>query len=294
MSSTHPLERARRQIVTLAHAVESTDPAQVGRALSALASSRRILAPLGWALGTILLLFQGLRTIVVNWRLTLIELVPAIWIGLTWWDLRVHALHRLELTPVHGAVLVVVAVGVIVITVACYWCNAVFAMAVEPGHPRSIREAFAKTRVHARYLNTWGFGVGIAHAVASTLVVRTGLFAFSLAIGAVALVMMISFVTVPARLLGLTTKRPLPQKISSVAVGGAVSAVAEAPGFLLNRVGLLLLGVHLLVVPGIVVFAVGVALQTAAVSSVSAVKLSTQFVGAIRHGAGPDAMEPAP
>ena len=78
MSSTHPLERARRQIVTLAHAVESTDPAQVGRALSALASSRRILAPLGWALGTILLLFQGLRTIVVNWRLTLIELVPAI------------------------------------------------------------------------------------------------------------------------------------------------------------------------------------------------------------------------
>ena len=56
--------------------------------------------------------------------------------------------------------------------------------------------------------------------------------------------------------------------------------MAQAPGFLLNRVGLLLLGVHLLVVPGIVVFAVGVALQTAAVSSVSAVKLSTQFVGA--------------
>jgi len=287
LSSPHPLERARRQIVTLAQAVESTDPTQVGRALSALASSRRILAPLGWAIGTILLLFQGLSTIVVNWRLTLIELVPAIWIGLTWWDLRVHALHKLELSPVHGAVLVGVAVGVIVVTVACYWCNAVFAMVVEPGHPRSIRQAFRKTRGHARYLNTWGLGVGIAHALASTLVVRTGLFAFLLAIGAVALVMMISFVTVPARLLGLTTRRPLPQKVSSAAVGGAISAVAQAPGFLLNRAGLLLLGVHLLIVPGIAVFAVGVALQTAAVSSVSAVKLSTQFVGAARKDDGP-------
>lgn len=271
-------------MVTLAHAVVSTDPEQVGRALSALASSRRILAPLGWALGTILLLFQGLRTIVVNWRLTLIELLPAIWIGLTWWDLRVHALHRLELTPVHGAVLVVVATGVIAITVVCYWCNAVFALAVEPGRPRSIREAYGSARRHARYLNTWGLGVGIAHAIASTLVVRTGLFAFSLAIGAVAVVMMISFVTVPARLLGLTTRRPLPQKVSSVAVGGAISAVAQAPGFLLNRVGLLFLGVDVLVVPGIILFVVGVALQTAAVSSVSAVKLSTQFVGATRHG----------
>lgn len=271
-------------MVTLAHAVVSTDPEQVGRALSALASSRRILAPLGWALGTILLLFQGLRTIVVNWRLTLIELLPAIWIGLTWWDLRVHALHRLELTPVHGAVLVVVATGVIAITVVCYWCNAVFALAVEPGHPRSIREAYGSARRHARYLNTWGLGVGIAHAVASTLVVRTGLFAFSLAIGAVAVVMMISFVTVPARLLGLTTRRPLPQKVSSVAVGGAISAVAQAPGFLLNRVGLLFLGVDVLVVPGIILFVVGVALQTAAVSSVSAVKLSTQFVGATHYG----------
>lgn len=286
MSRHSSLGSARRQVVTLAHAVVSTDPAQVGRALSALASSRRILAPLGWALGTIILLFQGLRTIVVNWRLTLIELIPAIWIGLTWWDLRVHALHKLELTEVHGAVLVVVAIGVIGITVACYWCNAVFAMVVEPGHPRSIREAFGSARGHARYLNTWGLGVGIAHAIVSTLVVRTGLFAFSLAIGAVALVMMISFVTVPARLLGLTTRRPLPQKVSSAAVGGAVSAVAQAPGFLLNRVGLLLLGVHLLVVPGIAVFAIGVALQTAAVSSVNAVKLSTQFVGAARHGGG--------
>ena len=280
MSPTHPLNKVRQQVANLAGAVVSADPTRVESALSALASSRRILAPLGWTLGTIMLLFQGLRTVIVNWRFTLIELVPAIWIGLTWWDLRVHALHKLALSPVHGVALVVVAVGVIAITVACYWCNAVFAMAVEPGAQRSLGDAWAKTRHHARYLNTWGFGVGFAHAIASTMVVRTGLLGFSIAIGVVALVMMISFVTVPARLLGLTTRRPLPQKVSRAAVSGAVGAVAQAPGFLLNRVGLLLLGVHLLVIPGIAVFAVGVALQTAAVSSVSAVKLSSEFVGA--------------
>ena len=186
----------------------------------------------------------------------------------------------MELSPVDGVALVVVAVGVIGITVACYWCNAVFALAVEPGTDRSIREAYAMAKEHARYVNSWGFGVGIAHALASTVAVRTGLLAFSLSIGAVALVMMVSFVTVPARLLGLTTKRPLPQKISSAAVGGAVSVIAQTPGFLLNRIGLLMLSVHLLLVPGVAVFAVGVALQTAAVSSVSAVKLSAQFVGA--------------
>ncbi len=128
-------------MANLAGAVVSADPTRVESALSALASSRRILAPLGWTLGTIMLLFQGLRTVIVNWRFTLIELVPAIWIGLTWWDLRVHALHKLALSPVHGVALVVVAVGVIAITVACYWCNAVFAMAVEPGAQRSLGDA---------------------------------------------------------------------------------------------------------------------------------------------------------
>ncbi len=60
------MDRARQQVAFLARAVVSSDPQQVEGALSALASSRRTVAPLGWALGTIILLFQGLRTIVVN------------------------------------------------------------------------------------------------------------------------------------------------------------------------------------------------------------------------------------
>ena len=233
----------------------------------------------GWTLGTLLLLFQGVRTIVSNWRLTLVELTPAVWIGLTWWDLRVHALRKLELTAVHGLGLVVVAVGVIGITVTCYWCNATFAMTLEPDASGSIRDAFTSARRHAHFINAWGFSVGIAHAIVSTVLVRAGLLTFSAALAAVATVMMISFVTVPARLLGGTADRTMSMKISGTAVGGLLSVVAQTPGFLLNRIGLLLLGVQALFIPGIAIFAVGVALQTAAVSSVSAVKLSTEIVG---------------
>ena len=78
-----------------------------------------------------MLLFRGVKVIIVNWRLTLVELVPAVLIGLTWWDLRVHLFGVRDLAVVHDIGLVVVAVGVVVITVVFYWCNAVFAFAVE-------------------------------------------------------------------------------------------------------------------------------------------------------------------
>ena len=39
-------------------------------------------------------------------------------------------------------------------------------------------------------------------------------------------------------------------KISGTAVGGLLSVVAQTPGFLLNRIGLLLLGVQALFIPG--------------------------------------------
>ena len=54
--------------------------------------------------------------------------------------------------------------------------------------------------------------------------------------------------------------------------------IANLPGFVLIRIGLLMLGVDALRVPGVLLFAIGVALQTAAVSSMNALMLTTQFV----------------
>ena len=132
--------------------------------------------------------------------------------------------------------------------------------------------------MHRRYLNAWGLSVGSAHAVVSTVLVGFGLLWFSLGIFAVALVMTVTFVTVPAHVVGLRTHADLRDKAKGAAIGTVIAVVASMPGFALNRVGLLMLGVGVLRVPGLLLFAFGVALQTAAVSSMNALMLTTQFV----------------
>jgi hypothetical protein len=289
MDEAAPEERTgvRRRLGDLVHAVVNADQDEVRAALERLSSSRSILAPLGWVIGTLLLLFQGLRLILVNWRLTAIELLPAIWIGLTWWELRAHAKGTLPLASAHGWILVPIGVAIALITLACYWCNATFALVLKEAGSAKLRPAFAEARRHARFVNTWGLSVGAASAVASTVLVHRRPLAFTIALGAVAVVMMTSFVSVPAALLGTRSSRSVREKASGAAVGGVISVVAQTPGFLLDRLGLLLFTFKPLRIVGLAIFVVGVALQAAAVSSVRAVKLSSQFVGGDQADEGP-------
>ena len=84
--------------------------------------------------------------------------------------------------------------------------------------------------------------------------------------------------SVPAQLIGYTRqKETVKQKVSRTAVGGALSAVLTSPGFMLNRLGLLMFGIHALQIPAVIVFSIGVALQAAATSGAKAVKLGSQF-----------------
>ena len=90
--------------------------------------------------------------------------------------------------------------------------------------------------------------------------------------------MLISFVAVPARILGAKKQKLRPkQAIGSWTVGGALSAVAMTPGFVLDRVGLILLGVQGLHVVGLVLLSIRTALYAAGMSSVKAVKLSMKL-----------------
>jgi hypothetical protein len=272
----------RRRLGDLVGAVVDADPDEIRAALEQLAQARSYLAPLGWVIGTLVLLFQGLRVILVNWRLTVIELLPAVWIGITWWELRAHAKGTLPLASAYGWVLVPIALGIVAITLACYWCNATFALVLKEPGSAQLRPAFAEARRHARFVNSWGISVGTASAVTSTVLVHRSTAAFTIALGAVAVVMMTSFVSVPAALLGTRSSRSIREKASGAAVGGVVSVVAQTPGFLLDRLGLLLFTIRPLRVVGLAIFVIGVALQAAAVSSVRAVKLSSQFVEAPR------------
>ncbi len=66
-------------------------------------------------------------------------------------------------------------------------------------------------------------------------------------------------------------------KLVTSAVGGAIGATVSGPPYLLGRVGLLMLGSKALLIPGIVVFAVGVTLQAGATGAVRAIKMSAKL-----------------
>ncbi len=106
---------------------------------------------------------------------------------------------------------------------------------------------------------------------------RWGKFWFSLTLSAVVAVMMVSYVAVPARLIGVKSERSRRDKLTASAVGGAVGAVVCAPPFALGRVAILLLGSHTFRYLAIVLLIVAVVLQTGATSSVKAIKMSAKL-----------------
>jgi len=263
----------------LVAAVREADHDEIEQTLHDVSGSRRMLAPLGYVAGAFALLFDGLKLLALNWRLSVIEIIPAVWIWLTLWDLKAHFLHGREFYIVKGPLAFVTAGVVVLIATAAYGCNAIFAFAVSGPQPPRIRPAAAKAFVHRRLILGWGVAVGLAHAISTVFVARLGLIPFTVSLGAVFVVMSVTFISVPARLIGeeKPPKVPLKDTINRTAVGGAMSAVLTSPGLLLNRIGLLLFGIKALQIPAIILFSIGVALQAAATSSAKAVKLGSRF-----------------
>jgi hypothetical protein len=262
----------------VARAVADAEPAEIELAARQLGQSRRYLAPIAWAAGAIVLLIRGVKLLVLNWRLTLIELVPAVWLWLVMWDLKQHALRGEAFRQITVGGLLLAAALASAASIASFWCNTVFGFAVTMPRPR-IRAAAQQARPYRRQIIWAGIGMGLLLAVGAVVVPRIGpAWAYVLALGGLYAAMLISFVAVPARILGVK-KRKLPprQTIGGWAVGGALSAVAMTPGFVLDRLGLILLGVPGLHLVGFVILSAGTALYAAGMSSVKAVKLSMKL-----------------
>ena len=51
------------------------------------------MAPLALVVGGLAMLFQGVKTLFINWRLTLIQILPAMWIWVVMVDIKAHVLH---------------------------------------------------------------------------------------------------------------------------------------------------------------------------------------------------------
>ena len=217
---TAPGPRRRREIRLakvwqLARAVADADPRKIESAARQFGESRPYLAPVAWAAGTIVLLIRGVKLLVLNWRLSLIQLVPAIWIWLTMWDLKQHTLRGVPFRHVTlGGVVVVVALAVVVST-AAFWCNTVFAFAIDVLPPQ-IRPAIRHTNRHLAGIVSSGLLIGAALAFAVAVVPRINwVWLYVLILGAVLGVMLVSFVAVPAHIIVVSSRNCRRSRLSA-------------------------------------------------------------------------------
>jgi hypothetical protein len=278
--------RPGRQLVRrLVAAIRDNDERTVEEAVLQLAGARRIYAPLALAVGAFVMLFSGLRLLVTNWRLMLVQVLPAMWIWAATFDLRAHALHGKEFNIIRGPVVLVLFAAVVVITIAAYYLNAVFAFAISQPGPADLRAGFHQARRHARAVTGWGSGVGLALAVATMLAPRWGLGWFALLLGIVVAVMMVCYVAVPARIAGLPAAAPLTAarpgrraKLAAAAVTGLFGAIVCAPPYAIARGGILLLGSSALFPLGVALLVIGLMLEAGATGAVKAIKVSAKLL----------------
>jgi hypothetical protein len=223
------------------------------------------------------LLFDALRLIVTNWRLMLVQILPAMWIWLAMFDLKLHVLHGRSFHVIRGPILIPIGLVIVALTVASFLLNAVFAFAVAGPRPPEVRPAFEKARRHLSAIAVPGVVVGLALAFATTVMPRWGRPWFGIVLSVVVGLMMLSYVTVPSRLVGIKPSQSKRDKLTTSAVGGVLGATVCTPPYVLGRVGILMLGSKILFIPGILFLAVGATLQAGATGAVRAIKVSAKL-----------------
>ena len=257
------------------------DDQETIEAVLRLSRSRRLFAPLAFAVGALAMLIDGLRMVLGNWRLTLVQLLPAVWIWLAMFDLRAHALHGKSFNVLRGPVLIPIGLVIAVVTVACFFLNAVFAFAIAGSRPPKIATAVVAARAHLTPVAVSGGLVGVMLALAVLVVPRWGHPWFVLLLGVVIGVMTICYVAVPARLIGMRTTHSTRDKLTASALTAVLSATVCTPPYVLGRIGILMLGSRVLLIPGIVFLTVGFALQAGATGAVRAIKLSATLTAGV-------------
>ena len=239
---------------------------------------------LALAVGAFVMLFSGLRLLVTNWRLMLVEALPAMWIWAATLDLKAHVLHGKEFTIIRGPVVLVLFAAVVLITIAAFYLNAVFAFAISQPGPPDLRAGFSQARKHVRAVTGWGTGVGLALAVATMLAPRWGLGWFTLLLGIVLAIMMVCYIAVPARIVGMRAAKSAKTapggrgaKLAGTAVTGLFGAIVCTPPYAIARGGILLLDSALFPL-GIALLIIGLMLEAGATGAVKAIKVSAKLL----------------
>ena len=271
-------------------AVRDGDEATVEDAIRQLSRSRRLFAPLAFMVGGIGTLFDGLKLLFSNWRLALVQILPAMWIWVAMLDWKVHALHGKSFHVLRGPILIPIVLAIAAVTAATLLPECGLRVCglrpdSSPGATRIRPRAFAPRSVLLP-----GVVVGLLLGLSTTVVTRWGHPWFAISLGVVVGVMMICYVAVPARLIGVKPAHSRREKLTIGAVGGAMGAVVCTPPYLLGRLAILMLGSHLLLIPGVVLLTFAALLQAGATGAVKAVKMTTSLT-APRPSGDRDAVE---
>jgi len=281
------------RIERLVRAIQDEDQALVEN-IARLSQSRRLFAPLAFTVGAFAMLFDGLKLLLTNWRLTLVQILPAVWIWLAMFDLKARVLRDKSFPGVRGPILIPIALAIVAITGACFFLNALFAFAITRARPPEIRPAYAAARLQLVPILAWGAAVGVLLAIATTLAPRWGSPWFALSLGSVIAVMMICYVAVPSRLVGIKPVRSRREKLTATGLGAALGTIVCTPPYLLGRLGILMLGSKPLLIPGIIALTLGFTLQAGATGAVRAIKMSLTLTAGKSSSAGSREPESAP
>jgi hypothetical protein len=274
-----PSKRLRQLIV----AIREGDEQRVEEVILQLSRRKRIFAPLALAVGAFVMLFSGLRLLVTNWRLMLVQILPAMLIWAVTLDLKAHVLYGRQFHVIRGPIVLLIFVAVVLVTTAAFFLNAAFAFAISQPGPPQVAAGFHQARGHPAVV-WWGAGSGVALAVAAVLAPRWGIGWFTVLLGIVLGLMMVCYVAVPARIVGVRTAKTANsarsgrEKLTAAAVSGALSTVLCAPPYVIARIGIVLLGSHNLFWLGVALLVLGLILQAGVTGAVKAVKVSAKLL----------------
>jgi hypothetical protein len=253
--------------------MRSTDPAAVESALADLGGRRRWLAPLVYVAGTVAVVFDGVLLLLRNWRLTLLQLFPAVWI----WAMTYNIRHRVLSETTSTSAALAAAVGVVVAAQVAYWCNATFGYTMTQGSTTNIRAAFGDARRHWRLIGGLALLTGTAQGLIWLLMPRLNTGWLWLAYVLMFFVQVYLFVAIPCWILSVRKTGTRRERTTQSVTTSVLSGIAAMPGFLLNRIGWLLLGAGAVGIIGGVLLAIGAVLHVTASSSVRVVKLSLRL-----------------
>ena len=169
------------------------------------------------------------------------------------------------------------------VTVPALFLNVVFAFAVADERSSSVsaslRAAAGGPADRASSACSWALCSRLSVTAGPRLAHRW----FTLSLGVSVGLLMVVYLSLPSRLLGVDVRRPRRDRLAASAIGATLSALVTAPFYLVSRLGLLMVGSTVLAVPGYLLLTVGVVFQAGGVGAVRAIRMSSALVD-VRRG----------